>query len=69
MSVLTNLLVSVDIKIIEPCFGVGHSLSLICQLTSRTLCFVCKFSCRMFHSLIHAYMYINNARNLISVHQ
>ena len=37
--------------------------------TVSTLCFVCTFSCIMFHSLIHAYMYINNACNLISVHQ
>ena len=34
LSVLTSLLVSVDVKIIEPCFGIGHNLSLICQLTS-----------------------------------
>ena len=36
-----------------------------------TLCFVWKFSCITFHSLIHAYMYIyiNNACNLISIHQ
>ena len=31
--------------------------------------FVWKFSCITFHSLIHAYMYINNACNLISTHQ
>ena len=34
LSVLTSLLVSVDVSYIEPCFGIGHSLSLICQLTS-----------------------------------
>ena len=34
-----------------------------------TLCFVWKFSCITFHSLIHAYMHINNACNLISVYQ
>ena len=35
-----------------------------------TLCFVWTFWCIMFHSIIHAYMYIiNNACNLISVHQ
>ena len=33
LSVLTSLLVSV----IEPCFGIGHSLSLICQLTSEDI--------------------------------
>ena len=32
-----------------------------------TLCFVWKFSCITFHSLIHAYIY--NACNLISIHQ
>ena len=38
LSVLTNLLVSVDVKlIIEPCFGTGLSLSLICQLTSEDI--------------------------------
>ena len=31
--------------------------------------FVWKFSCITFYSLIHAYMYINNACNLISTHQ
>ena len=36
LSVLTSLLVSVDI-IIEPCLGIGHSLSLICQLTSEDI--------------------------------
>ena len=36
-SVLTSLLVSVDISYIEPCFGIGHSLSLICQLTSEDI--------------------------------
>ena len=35
LSVLTSLLVSVDIKITEPCFGIGLSLSLIHQLTSE----------------------------------
>ena len=37
LSVLTSLLVSVDVKIYEPCFGIGLSLSLICQLTSEDL--------------------------------
>ena len=37
LSVLTNLLVSVDVKYTEPCFGIGHSLSLICQLTSEDI--------------------------------
>ena len=39
LSVLTNLLVSVDVKlgIIEPCFGIGLSLFLICQLTSEDI--------------------------------
>ena len=41
----------------------------LCTGTVSTLCFVWKFSCITFHSLIHAYMYINNASNLISVHQ
>ena len=36
--VLTSLLVSVDVKsYIEPCFGIGLSLSLICQLTSEDI--------------------------------
>ena len=34
-----------------------------------SLCFVWKFSCITFHSLIHAYMYINNTCNLTSTHQ
>ena len=34
LSVLTSLLVSVE-RITEPCFGTGHNLSLICQLTSE----------------------------------
>ena len=29
------------------------------------LCFVWEFSCITFHSLIHAYMYINEACNFI----
>ena len=38
LSVLTSLLVSVDVKLfIEPCFGIGLSLSLICQLTSEDI--------------------------------
>ena len=41
LSVLTSLLVSVDVKLyyIEPCFGTGHNsdLSLICQLTSEDI--------------------------------
>ena len=36
-SVLTSLLVSVDVKLYEPCFGIGLSLSLICQLTSEDI--------------------------------
>ena len=34
LSVLTSILVSVYI---EPCFGIGHSLSLICQPTSEDI--------------------------------
>ena len=38
LSVLTSLLVSVDVKsYIEPCFGIGHSLFLLCQLTSEDI--------------------------------
>ena len=37
LSILTNLLVSVDVKIYCPCFGIGHNLSLICQLTSEDI--------------------------------
>ena len=38
LSVLTSLLVSVDVKnFIAPCFGIGHNLSLICQLTSEDI--------------------------------
>ena len=37
LSVLTSLLVSVDVRIIEPCFGIGHNLSLIYQLTSEDI--------------------------------
>ena len=38
LSVLTSLLVSVDVKLyIEPCFGIGLSLSLICQLPSEDI--------------------------------
>ena len=37
LSVLTSLLVSVDIKIYEPCFGIGHNLSLICLMTSEDI--------------------------------
>ena len=33
------------------------------------LCFVWKFSCIAFHSLIHAYIYINDACNFIFIHQ
>ena len=33
LSVLTSLLVSG----IEPCFGIGHNLSLICQVTSEDI--------------------------------
>ena len=36
LSVLTSLTVSVDVNI-EPCFGSGHSLSLICQPTSEDM--------------------------------
>ena len=35
LSVLTSLLVSVDVSYSESCFGIGLSLSLICQLTSE----------------------------------
>ena len=45
------------------------SLSLSLSLAVSTLCFVWKFSRITFQSLIHAYLYINNACNLISVHQ
>ena len=34
LSVLTSLL---DFRYIEPCFGIGLSLSLICQLTSEDI--------------------------------
>ena len=37
LSVLTSFLASVDVKIIEACFGIGLSLSLICQLTSEDI--------------------------------
>ena len=38
LSVLTSLLVSVDVKIyFEPCFGIGDNLSLMCQLTSEDI--------------------------------
>ena len=38
LSVLTSLLVSVDVKLyIEPCLSIGLSLSLICQLTSEDI--------------------------------
>ena len=38
LSVLTSLLVSVDVnRYIEPCFGIGLGLSLICQLTSEDI--------------------------------
>ena len=42
LSVLTSLLVSVDALLvgmvcIEPCFGIGHNLSLICHLTSEDI--------------------------------
>ena len=37
LSVLTNLLVSVDVKHVEPCFGIDLSLSLICQPTSEDI--------------------------------
>jgi len=37
LSVLTNLLVSVEPCYIEPWFGIGHNLSLICQLTSEDI--------------------------------
>ena len=37
LSVLTSFLVSVDVNYTEPCFGNGHSLSLICQLTSEDI--------------------------------
>ena len=37
LSVLTSLLVSVDVKLVKPCFGIGLSLSLIGQLTSEDI--------------------------------
>ena len=37
LSVLTSLLVSVDVRITEPYFGIGHNLSLIRQLTSEDI--------------------------------
>ena len=37
LSILTSLLVSVDVKLYEPCFGIGLSLSLIRQLTSEDI--------------------------------
>ena len=37
LSVLTSLLVFVDVKFIEPCFGIGHNLSLICLMTSEDI--------------------------------
>ena len=37
LSVLTSLLVSVDVKIYWTCFGIDHNLSLICQLTSEDI--------------------------------
>ena len=38
LSVLTSLLVSMDVKLYwKPCFGIGLSLSLICQLTSEDI--------------------------------
>ena len=46
-----------------------REFSLSLSLSVSTLCVVWKFSCIKFQSLIHAYMYINNACNLISVHQ
>ena len=35
----------------------------------NTLCFAWKLSCIMFHSLIHAYMYVNDACNFMFTHQ
>ena len=37
LSVLSSLMVSVDVNNIEPCFGIGLSLSLICQPTSADI--------------------------------
>ena len=38
LSVLTSLLVSVDVTdYIAPCFGIGHNLSLICLMTSEDI--------------------------------
>ena len=37
LSVLTSLLVSVDVKLYEPCFGIGLSLPVICQLPSEDI--------------------------------
>ena len=44
------------------------SLSLCSSGAVSTLCFVWKLSCITFHSLIHAYMFINNGCNFISIH-
>ena len=53
--------------------GLKQTLSLSGMCSSgavSTLCFVWKFSCITFHSLIHAcIMYISNACNLISIYQ
>ena len=37
LSVLMSLMVSVDVKQIELCLRIGHSLSLICQPTSEDI--------------------------------
>ena len=43
---------------------------IICVLGQvNTLCFVWAFSYITFRSLIHAYMYINNACNFMFTHQ
>ena len=37
LPVLMSLTISVDVKHIEPCLGIGQRLSLICQLTSEDM--------------------------------
>ena len=58
------------------CLSVSVSLSVSLSLSRHVFIWRCeyamcvwKFSCITFDSLIHAYMYINNACNLVSTHQ
>ena len=62
VSVSVSVCLSLSVSV---CLSVSLSLSLSLSLSR----FVWKFLCITFHSLIHAYMYINNACNLISTHQ